>query len=402
MPKLTRRVIDALESGLTEQFTWDNELRGFGVRLKPTGAGSYIVQYRNAEGRSRRLTLGSIKVLTVDEARDLARNHLAEVRKGEDPAEQRKALRSAATVAEICEWYLEEAEAGRLLGRKNRPIAKSTLALDRSRIDQHVKPLIGARAVRGLTIRDLEQFQSDIMEGKTAKERKGRGGATTGGAGVAGRTLGMLRTIFEQATRLSLVEANPAVGARKIQTDVKRDHKLRPDQIKALGQVLRNREQESPVAVAAIRTLLLTGFRKNEALGLKRDWIDEGLGGVAFPSTKSGPQMRPVGKAALDYLLAQPKTKSGFTFPGDSGSGHFIGIARVLQRFAVEAKIEHLTPHVLRHTFGTMAGELGFSELVVGALLGHASRGVTQRYVHIDRATKFAADEVSIAIQALL
>ena len=74
----------------------------------------------------------------------------------------------------------------------------------------------------------------------------------------------------------------------------------------------------------------------------------------------------------------------------------------VLQRFAIEAKIGYLTPHVLRHTFGTMAGELGFSELVVGALLGHASRGITQRYVHIDRATKFAADVVSIAIEALL
>lgn len=74
MPKLTKRTVEALrpEPG-RDVFAWDNELRGFGLRLRSTGGGSYIIQYRNSEGRSRRLTLGSLHVLTPDEARGVAR-----------------------------------------------------------------------------------------------------------------------------------------------------------------------------------------------------------------------------------------------------------------------------------------------------------------------------------------
>jgi len=91
MPKLTKRTVDALrpEAG-REIFTWDNELRGFGVRLRPNGAGAYIIQYRNAEGRSRRLTLGSLHVLTPEQARGLAREKLGAVCKGVDPVEERR------------------------------------------------------------------------------------------------------------------------------------------------------------------------------------------------------------------------------------------------------------------------------------------------------------------------
>lgn len=75
---------------------------------------------------------------------------------------------------------------------------------------------------------------------------------------------------------------------------------------------------------------------------------------------------------------------------------------RVLQRICVAAGVEGITPHALSHTFSSMAGELGYSELTICALLGHASRGVKQRYVHIDKATKLAADEVSNAIAGWL
>jgi hypothetical protein len=167
------------------------------VRLRPNGAGSYVVQYRNVERRSRRLTLGSLHVLTPEQARGLARDKLAAVCNGEDPAEERKALRGAPTVAQVCDWYLEQAGGGRLLGRKRKPIANTTLTLDRSRIETHVKPLIGSRTVRGLSLADLENFQAHVAAGKTAKARDRCGGVTTGGPGVAGRTLGMLHTIFQ-------------------------------------------------------------------------------------------------------------------------------------------------------------------------------------------------------------
>src|SRR3546814_9540764 len=81
---------------------------------------------------------------------------------------------------------------------------------------------------------------------------------------------------------------------------------------------------------------------------------------------------------------AQPDTGSRYFFPADWGDGHFVGLVRVLDRICQRAKLEDVTPHVLRHTFASVAGGLGYSELTIAALLGHASRGVTQRYIHID------------------
>jgi len=89
-------------------------------------------------------------------------------------------------------------------------------------------------------------------------------------------------------------------------------------------------------------------------------------------------------------------------FPADVGEGHFIGVVRVLDRVCAKAKLSGVTPHVLRHTFASIAGDLGFSELTIAGLLGHTSRGVTQRYVHLDAALAVAADQVSAEIAKLL
>jgi hypothetical protein len=309
MARITKRLVDSLrpkkanegEPGDEETapdskrdvVAWDDELRGFGVRFKPTGAGAYIIQYRNAEGRSKRLTLGSVAELTAEEARKLARNKLSGVAQGGDPVAEKRAARTAPTVAEICDWYLEKAECGELLGRRRRPIAKKTLALDRSRIETHVRPLLGDRKVQSLALTDIERFQADIVGGKTAKPRKGRGGVTTGGAGVAGRTVGMLHTIFEQAARLHLISQNPAKGVSKVSTDNKVERRLSLREIAALGKAIRQADEESPVALAAVRLMLLTGFRRMEILTLERAWIDPEAPCVRFPTTKAAPSFAP-------------------------------------------------------------------------------------------------------------
>jgi Arm domain-containing DNA-binding protein len=135
MNKLTKRAVDALQKPSKGQtFLWDRELPGFGVRIIPSGLRTFILQYRNAEGRSRRIVIGRYGVLTVEKAREQAQIKLGAVAGGADPAEESVASRQTMTVAELCDWYLGEAEAGRILGRRNRPIKASTLAMDRSRI----------------------------------------------------------------------------------------------------------------------------------------------------------------------------------------------------------------------------------------------------------------------------
>lgn len=406
MPKLTKKIVDALQHEPDRDvFAWDAEVRGFGVRLKPSGTRTFLIQYRNAERRTRRFVIGQYGILTVELARDLARKKLASVIDGGDPAAERRAAREGMTVAEVCDWYLEEAEAGRLLGRNRRPIKASSVAGDRSRIDQHIRPLIGTRIVSHLKLADIERLQADIATGKTAREkRSGRGGRTAGGAGVAGRAISTLRSLLNHARRLGIIEQSPANGVRVIASN-RLKRRLSVGEVRHLGKVMiqMEREGEHPTGLAAIRTMLLTGFRRMEVLAMRKAWVEPDDNCVAFPDTKSGAQMRAAGDAAITELLSQgQRSSSPFVFPADWGEGHFIGVVRVLDRVCARAGLERVTPHVLRHTFASIAASLGFSELTISGLLGHGPRGVTQRYVHLDAALVIAADQVAAEIARLL
>lgn len=178
---------------------WDREQKGFGVQVMPTGLKSFVVQYWTPTGRNKRTVIGRYGLMTVEEARKLAHEKLVVASKGIDPDEQDQAKAAASqTVTDICDWCLTEAEAGRILGRRRWPIKPSTLRMDRSRIDAHIKPLIGKRQIGSLKLGDIEGAQADIAAGKTSKARVGsRGGATTGGKGVAARTMSSLHAIFE-------------------------------------------------------------------------------------------------------------------------------------------------------------------------------------------------------------
>ncbi len=357
-----------------------------------------LFNYRNREGRTRRLVLGRVGELTPDEARRLAADRLRDARNGADPSADRLAARNAVTVAEICDLYLADAK-----GR----IKPSTLAMDRSRIECHVKPLLGRRAVAGLTRRDIERFQADVAAGKTAEPRgeTGRSGQTSGGRAVAARAVGMLGTILEFAKRHGTITENPVRGVRRF-PDTKRRRFLSLDEFSELGKTLREAEGdgENCTALAAIRTLLLTGCRRNEVLALPWAWLDAKARCIRFEDTKSGPQLRPIGATAAKYIASQPRHQGcQWVFPSKRGDGHLIGLPRVFGRLCARAGLKDVTVHTLRHSFAATAAELGFSELTIAGLLGHSVPGVTARYAHVpDIALVAAADRVSARIWAAL
>jgi integrase len=406
MRKLTQAMVETAKAPNAGQaFVWDGYLKGFGLRVGTSGTKSYVIQYRNSEGRLRRLAFARHPVFKIDEAREQARILIGKIASGEDPAEDKRANRKAATVAEICDWYLEEASSGRLLGVRRRPIKPSTLAMDRSRIERHIKPLIGTRQVKKLRLADIERLQADIASGNTAaKKRDGRGRVTTGGNGAASRTVSTLHSVFEHAVRLGELEGNPARGVRRLAAN-KRTRRLSAAELVTLGQIMREAtgRGEHPVGLAAVRLILLTGFRLMEGQRLQRNWLDADNCVIGFPDTKSGAQVRAIGKPALDLIMDQPGLKgSPFVFTADDGISHYKQVPDVIVRLCHAARIQGVTAHTLRHTFGSVAGDLGFSEIIIQALLGHGKRGVTQGYIHVDEALRHAVEVVSCKIADLL
>lgn len=404
--KLNKRAVDALavpKSG--QDFLWDTEIKGFGIRVGATGAKTFVIQYANAEGRLRRVKLGRFGVLTVDQARDIAKIKLGSVAAGHDPAEDARRARKEMTVTELCDWYLTEARAGRILGRRNRPIKTSSLEMDESRIRTHIKPLLGKRIARQLTIADVEAMQTDVFNGKTGKARTGgRGGKASGGPGVAARCVGTVQAILGHAKHKGLLTEHPTKGARKL-AGKKRTRRLSVAEIESLGKAMAYAERngENGTALAVIRTLLLTGYRREEAQAMHRAWINPMAGFVAFPDTKGDAQVRAIGPAAMKIIVAQPEIVGNrHVFPSATTDGPFTAVSACLKRICQLADIKGVTAHTLRHTFGSIAGELGFSELTIRAMLGHASQNVTQDYIHIDEALKLAVQRTSDEIARLL
>ncbi|HVM80325.1 MAG TPA: Arm DNA-binding domain-containing protein, partial [Stellaceae bacterium] len=109
--KLTERLVISFKKSKSDQFFWDDALPGFGVRVKPSGVKSYLIQYRNADHVSKRFTLCKTTELKLEDARKRAARHLADVKDAKspaDPAAERKERRQAATIGDLCDRYLSD------------------------------------------------------------------------------------------------------------------------------------------------------------------------------------------------------------------------------------------------------------------------------------------------------
>src|SRR5580704_13781472 len=251
------------------QEVWDSVVPGFIARRQKGASVAYVLMYRTREGRRRRYTIGRHGApWTPDSARKEAQRLLGEIVKGADPASDKREAREAMTVAELCDSYLADADAGRLLTRRGNTKKSSTLTIDRGRIERHVKPLLGRMAVSVVERRDIERFMHAVAEGKTAgrTKTKPRGLARVrGGKGTATRAVGLLGGIFTYAVRQGLRPDNPVHGVVRF-ADGRRERRLSDEEYGALGAALRQGEVKGiwPAAIAAARFLALTGWRSGD------------------------------------------------------------------------------------------------------------------------------------------
>ena len=131
-----------------------------------------------------------------------------------------------------------------------------------------------------------------------------------------------------------------------------------------------------------ITLLLLTGCRLNEIASLKWDYIDFDCHCIRLPSSKTGQRLVGLGVPALEYLKALPRFKEGFLFPSQVADKYYTSTPKCWRDMHKNLDLEDVRLHDLRHTFGSVGGELGCSFARIGALLGHAGSGTTSRYVH--------------------
>jgi integrase len=397
---------------LAEGWTlWDTRISGFCARRRKSAAVFYALKYRTEEGRQRWHTIGRHGApWTPDTARDEAQRLLSEVVQGKDPAAQKIAKRRAATVAELCEEYLMAAAQGRLLTRRGGNKKESTLATDRSRIEAHIKPLLGDRKVPEVTRQDIDKFMHDVAGGSTknrSRLTKPRAVSNVrGGRGAATRTVGLLGAIFNYAMRSGLRTDNPVVGIIRF-ADGRRDRRLSNGEYRQLGEGEGAASCQGvwPYAIAAAHFLALTGWRSGEAIKLRWRDLDLHRHVALLPDTKTGASVRPLSLAAVQQIhklargsaddLVFPSTREGMVMSG------FPSLFDKIARAGGLAK--DVTPHVLRHSFASVAADLGFSELTIAALIGHRGGSITSRYTHhADAVLLAAADEVANHIAELM
>jgi integrase len=407
MAKLSKRSVDQAEAGKKDYFIWDDELPGFGLRIFKSGKRSYLVQYR-AKGRTRRFTIGTHGVWTADTARVQARILLGRIAQGDNPAEERQLDLKAITVKELCERYLEDAKNGLILGKKRRPKKASTIYTDEGRIRRHIIPLLGSRRVKDITAGDVIRFMRDVASGKTKTDQKTRkrGRAIVrGGIGTGTRTVGLLGAVLTYARENGIIETNPAHGVRKA-ADQKRTRRLSEDEYRLLGKLIRKAADDDQLATAAemAKTIALTGCRRGEIINLIWPEVDSDNSCLRLTDSKEGASVRPIGLPVMDMLNERrPKLAAGPVFAGTIEGKPLVGFPKHWHKMLADTPLAGITPHVLRHSYASLANDLGFTESTVAALLGHAQGTITSRYIHtVDTALIMAADAVAGYIQGLL
>ncbi len=378
MPKLTKRLIESLETCGRDYFVWDDELKRFGVRVLRSGRKAFVIQYR-VERRSRRMNLGEFGVVTPDAARTRALQALAQVAAGIDPMNEKRAAQNAITVARLSEIF----ETRHI--DLNPRLKASTGREYRHALKRYILPALGKLKVASVTRADVARLHSSMADKPYQ----------------ANRTLEVVSKMFNLAEDWGYRPegTNPRKRISKY-PERKRERFLSEAELRRVGEVLGEMAAERiemPSAIAAVRLLMLTGCRLNEILTLKWKHVHLRSCELRLDDSKSGAKVVQLGEAAVEVLRnLRPAPKNPWVLPGKLDGGRLTDLQPFWQRVRARAGLNNVRIHDLRHTFASVAAGQGKSLPMIGRMLGHSQIQTTARYAHLAAGTvREAANDVS-------
>ncbi len=382
MAKLTKRTVDAAKAGERDQFVWDEDQPGFGLKVTPAGRKVFVLQYRigGRAGRTRRLTLGTLGQLTPDQARDDAKRLLREIGAGNDPAAERTKKRGELTFGAMIDRFMAEHVATKLRAKTRE---------EYERIGKlHIPANLRGRLIGTIERADLARLHHEMSDRPYQ----------------ANRTIALLSKAFAWAEKHGLRPAgeNPCRFIDKY-SEAKRERFLSPQELARLGGALLD-EAVNPYAVAAIRLLLFTGARLSEILTLKWDAIDLERGTARLAESKTGPKTIYLNAPALEVLSNLVRTAANpFVICGEKSNSHLVNLQKPWRAVREKASLPDVRLHDLRHTFASVGVGGGASLPMVGALLGHSQPQTTDRYAHLaSDPLRAASDAIARRIAASL
>jgi len=405
--KINTKTLAALKPG--KQIS-DATCVGFSARCQTSGAVSFNLRYKvKGSAKAQVAVIGRWQSpWTPEDARVEATRLLLEAAQGRDPAQAKAAETVAAmTVGSLVAEYVAAMETGRLLLRSGKPKKPSTQASDIGRLNLHVLPALGKVVLSELTKAHCERLMHAIAAGDTTR-RSGRKMANSarGGRGAATRVVTLFAAVLAWAVDQNFISSNPSKGLRLF-ASARRDRHLSEVEYSQLGRALANPPPGTPPSmVAAVEFTALSGWRLSEVTGLRWDAIDFQRRVASLADTKTGPSTRPLSQAAIAIVKAQERPPGAVLVfaPSRRGQRPSYVFRATFDKLVRAAGLDAtVTPHVLRHSFCSVGGDLELSESSVGGLVGHATSSMTGRYTHRGLpALLAAADRISGKILELM
>jgi len=383
--KIQKRTVDAAQVGDKEYCLWDTSLKGFGLKVMPSGRKVYLVQYRigGRGGKTRRVTIGVHgSPFTPEKARAEADKILSAVKLGEDVAEKKTRRSREYTIDSLADRYVVEH-----VEVHNKP---STLKEIKRIVEKRIKPTFGSLKISELSKSRVKAWHLSMKN--TPYE--------------ANRALAYLSKMLSLAVNeWELLPNNVCTGIKKYRED-KRERFLSEAELKRIGGALRDMEEANaaPMGCAdSVRLLALTGMRISEVLSLKWQYVNLADGIIELPDAKAGARIVPLG--APGQVLLQGMAGGEYVIKGPSSpkplSTHTLH--KFWDKVRIAANIPDARLHDFRHTAGTYAAQAGFNAFIVRDLLGHKTMSMAGRYVErsADPMRK-AADSVAGRISAAM